>query len=42
MAEDRNGEYENQASTSVQKRRASKEVNHAWACIVEAKEGSEG
>ena len=33
MAEDGNGEYENQASTSVQKRRTSKEVNHAWASL---------
>ena len=33
MAEDGNGEYENQASISVQKRRASKEANHAWASL---------
>ena len=33
MAEDGNGEYENQASTSVQKRRTSKEANHAWASL---------
>ena len=33
MAEDVIGEYENQASTSVQKRRASKEANHAWASL---------
>ena len=41
MAEDGNGEYENQASTSVQKWRTSKEANHCLG-IVEAKEGSEG
>ena len=33
MAEDGNGEYENQASTSVQKWRTSKEANHAWASL---------
>ena len=33
MAEDGNGEYENQASTSVQKWRISKEAIHAWASL---------
>ena len=33
MAEDGNGKYENQASTSVQKQRASKEATHAWASL---------
>ena len=37
MAEDGNGEYENQASTSVQKRRASREANHAWASLKRSK-----
>ena len=33
MAENGNGEYENQASTSIQKWRTSKEANHAWASL---------
>ena len=37
MAEDGNGEYENQASTSVQKQRASKEATHAWASLKQRK-----
>ena len=37
MAEHGNGKHENQASTSVQKRRASKEANHAWALLKQRK-----